>query len=203
MTVDSEPALRILGINRLGTFLTNKDNNIRYVGLQTLCSVAKTDLKAVRRHRATIVHCLRDPDVSIRRRAFELVFLLVDNESVEALTREMVNYLRVAGPDDRTELCNKIATIVDNFSPSVQWQIDTLITMLAIAGNYCKQEVQSSLLYLLSQATDFQAHFTHQLYAMIIANRKQLELVHAAVWSIGEFGEVRCAAPPPPVAVLV
>jgi len=193
MSVQSEPALRVLGINRLGTFLTNKDNNIRYVGLQTLCRVARTDLKAVRRHRPTIVACLRDPDVSIRRRASELVFLLVDEESVEALTREMVNYLRVAGPDDRAELCAKVATIVDNHSPSVAWQIDTLITMLAIAGDYCRQDVQSSLLYLVSQAPECQAHFTHKLYAMIVANRKQLELVHAALWCIGEFGEVRVA----------
>lgn len=197
MSVQSEPALRVLGINRLGTFLTNKDNNIRYVGLQTLCRVARTDLKAVRRHRPTIVACLRDPDVSIRRRASELVFLLVDEESVEALTREMVNYLRVAGPDDRAELCAKVATIVDNHSPSVAWQIDTLITMLAIAGDYCRQDVQSSLLYLVSQAPECQAHFTHKLYAMIVANRKQLELVHAALWCIGEFGETLLAPAPP------
>jgi len=191
MNVESEPALRILGINRLGAFLINKDNNIRYIGLQTLCEVAKTDLKAVRRHRATIVHCLRDPDISIRRRAFELVFLLVNKESVEALTREMVNYLRVAGPEDRAELCAKICTIVDNHCPSVQWQIETLITVLAIAAQDCKPDAQSSLLYHISQAPELQGFFTHQLFAMTVQSRKQLDLVHAAVWCVGEFGEVR------------
>lgn len=196
MTVESEPGLRVLAINRLGSFLVNKDNNIRYVALQTLCQVARSDLKSVRRHRATIVTCLRDPDSSIRRRAFELVYLLVDNESVEALTREMVNYLKVAIPEDRAELCAKIATIVDNFCPSRQWQIDTLVCMLSVAGGYCKPDVQSSLLYLVSKAEGLAGYVTHRLFGMVSEERRQLELVHAAVWCIGEFGETLLEPPP-------
>ena len=50
-----------------GRFLLNRDNNIRYVALNTLASVVSEDVAAVQRHRATIIDCMKDPDVSIRQ----------------------------------------------------------------------------------------------------------------------------------------
>ena len=40
---------------------------MRYVALNTLARVVAVDTQAVQRHRATIVDCVKDADVSIRR----------------------------------------------------------------------------------------------------------------------------------------
>ena len=40
---------------------------MRYVALNTLARVVSVDTQAVQRHRATIVDCVKDADVSIRR----------------------------------------------------------------------------------------------------------------------------------------
>lgn len=48
-------------------FLANRDNNIRYVALNTLAQVVAVDTQAVQRHRATVVDCVKDADLSIRR----------------------------------------------------------------------------------------------------------------------------------------
>ena len=77
MAVESIGGLRVLAVNILGRFLANKDNNIRYVALNTLARVVGVDAAAVQRHRATIVECVKDADISIRRRALELVYALV------------------------------------------------------------------------------------------------------------------------------
>ena len=67
LDIEADSGLRVLGVNILGKFLTNKDNNIRYVALNTLIKVVAIEPNAVQRHRNTILDCLRDPDISIRR----------------------------------------------------------------------------------------------------------------------------------------
>lgn len=44
------------------------------MSLNTLGKVVQLDAAAVQRHRSTIVDCLKDPDVSIRQRALELIY---------------------------------------------------------------------------------------------------------------------------------
>ena len=47
MTIESNSGLRVLGINILGRFLVNKENNIRFVALKTLQQVVSLDFNAV------------------------------------------------------------------------------------------------------------------------------------------------------------
>ncbi|KAH1239176.1 AP-1 complex subunit gamma-2 [Glycine max] len=59
MSVEDNGGLRVLAINILGRFLSHKDNNIRYVGLNMLMKAVTVDAQAVQRHRATILECLK------------------------------------------------------------------------------------------------------------------------------------------------
>lgn len=134
MSVESEESLRTLAINILGRFLLNRDNNIRYVALNTLAQVIAQDPTALQKHRSTIVDCLKDPDISIRQRALELVYHLVNSENVEVLTAELLNYLVICSGEHQSEICSRVLKVVDRFTPDDRWRIDTLITMLSIAG---------------------------------------------------------------------
>jgi AP-1 complex subunit gamma-1 len=87
MTIESDSGLRVLAINILGRFLLNRDNNIRYVALNTLSKVVTDDLAAVQRHTNTIVDCLKDPDTSIRQRALELIYSLVNSSNIQSVRR--------------------------------------------------------------------------------------------------------------------
>jgi AP-1 complex subunit gamma-1 len=93
MEIESDSGLRVLAFNILGRFLLNRDNNIRYVALNSLSKVVSEDISAVQRHRATIVECLKDGDISIRQRALELIYQLVNDQNVVFLTAELLNYL--------------------------------------------------------------------------------------------------------------
>jgi AP-1 complex subunit gamma-1 len=95
------------------------------------------DPGSVQRHRSTIVSCLRDPDISIRSRALELILLLVNESNVEELTTELLNYLSVAQAEQRRDLASEILRVVETFAPSKVWRIDTLITMLSLVGSNC------------------------------------------------------------------
>jgi|Transcript_5979 AP-1 complex subunit gamma-1 len=190
MMVKSETGLQILAINILGRFLLNRDNNIRYVALSSLSNVVNEDVAAVQRHRSTILDCLKDPDVSIRQRAFELTYQLVDANNVVVLVREMLNYLVVAPPEHRNLLCSRVSTVIDKFAPSPKWHAETLIAMLSIAGNHCDSSIACATVNHLALSEALHGYATHKLFRLLQSDlpRVQIALMHVAIWCIGEFG---------------
>ena len=189
LSIDCESGLRVLAINILGPFLLNKDNNTRYVALTMLTKVVQTDLGAVQRHRATIVDCLKDPDISIRRRALELLYSLVNKQNVRALAREMLNYLVVADPEERQSLCNRTADVIREHAPNTEWHIEVLVSMLQIAGNYASGDIVASLVALVGTNEATNLYGTHKLYWACKDDLSQLALNHCAAWCIGEYGQ--------------
>jgi hypothetical protein len=59
----------------------------------------------------------QDADASIRKRALELVFLLVNDTNAKPLTKELVDYLHVADPDFKGDLTAKICSILEKLVP--------------------------------------------------------------------------------------
>ncbi|KAG1703802.1 hypothetical protein DVH05_006813 [Phytophthora capsici] len=190
MTIESDSGLRVLAINILGRFLLNRDNNIRYVALNTLSKVVTDDIAAVQRHTNTIVDCLKDPDTSIRQRALELIYSLVNSSNIQTLAREMLNYLVIAPNEQKPELCSRIADAVDRYAPSSRWHIDTLITMLSIAGSTLPDErICSSLITLIQRNTDLHPYVVHKLFWALHDDVSQLSLVHVGIWCVGEYSK--------------
>lgn len=60
----------------------------------------------------TAVCSVQDSDVSIRRRALELVCALVNETNVKVLTKELVEYLKVSDPEFKGDLTGKISGLV-------------------------------------------------------------------------------------------
>ena len=189
MEIESESGLKVLAINILGRFLLHRDNNTRYIALTMLARVVKSDMDAVQRHRSTIVDCLKDPDVSIRRRALELLYALVNSKNVKALAREMLNYLVVADDDVKADLCQRTASVVNDFSPDRAWHIDTMISMLQLAGNTCGDDIVSQTISLIGQDDEYKQYGVTKLYAALEEDQSQIGLNHAAIWCLGEYGD--------------
>lgn len=209
MGIESEDGLRVLAVNILGRFLLNRDNNIRYVALNTLAKcimeqkqsgreddvvseTANSAMSALQRHRTTVVDCLKDPDVSIRQRALELIYHLVNESNVESLIAELLSYLVLCPREHRSDICTRILKVVDRFSPDDRWRVDTLITTLTIAGREASSAVQNATVIYISRAdADLQAFATHKLLKAIRDDDgTQLGLMAVAVWCIGEYGDL-------------
>ncbi|PKC75369.1 gamma-adaptin [Rhizophagus irregularis] len=190
MEIQSESGLRVLAINILGKFLTNRDNNIRYVALTTLNKTVSIDTNAVQRHRNIILDCLRDGDISIRRRALELSFALINETNVRVLTRELLAFLEVADNEFKQGMTTKICLAADRFAPNKRWHIDTVLRVLKLAGNYVREEILSNFIRLIAQTKDLNAYTVQKLYAALKADISQESLTLASVWVIGEYGDI-------------
>lgn len=80
---------------------------------------------------------------------------------------------------------------VDRFAPSSRWHIDTLITMLSIAGSTLPDErICSSLITLIQRNTNLHAYVVHKLFWALRDDVSQLSLVHVGIWCIGEYSKL-------------
>merc|ERR550525_1732435 len=189
MEIEAESGLRVLGINILGRFLLSRDNNIRYVALSTLHSVVKVDMKAVQRHRGTIIDCLKDSDISIRKRALEVAYALVNEENIKNMTKELLNYLLVADTDFKEELCSRICLTVEKYSPNRRWQVDTLIKVMCLGGNFVKDAQRERFCRVVASTPELHSYTVIKLYFNMKESLQQEALVHVGVWCLGEFGD--------------
>ncbi|XP_073280007.1 AP-1 complex subunit gamma-2-like [Primulina huaijiensis] len=190
MTIEDNSGLRVLAINILGRFLSSRDNNIRYVALNMLMKAISLDSQAVQRHRATILECVKDSDASIRKRALELVYLLVNESNVKSLTKELIDYLEVSDPEFKGDLTSKICSIVEKFSPEKIWYIDQMLKVLSEAGNFVKDEVWHSLIVVITNASNLHGYSVRSLYKAAQTANEQETLIRVTVWCIGEYGEM-------------
>ncbi|KAH8842236.1 hypothetical protein MCOR27_007284 [Pyricularia oryzae] len=189
LDIEADSGLRVLGVNILGKFLTNRDNNIRYVALNTLVKVVAIEPNAVQRHRNTILECLRDPDISIRRRALELSFTLINESNVRVLIRELLAFLEVADNEFKPTMTSQIGIAADKFAPNKRWHVDTMLRVLTLAGNYVKEQILSSFVRLIATTPELQTYAVQKLYSSLKKDITQESLTQAAAWCIGEYGE--------------
>jgi len=159
LEIEADSGLRVMAINILGKFLGNRDNNIRsvvalmilllnskrlngfeyssrsYVALNTLNQVAVTE-NAVQRHRDVVLSCLADGDVSIRRRALELSYALINEQNVQALMRELLSFLEVADNEFKLGLTTQICLAAERYAPDKRWHIDTMLRVLQVVSRF-------------------------------------------------------------------
>ena len=189
LEIEADSGLRVLGVNILGKFLANKDNNIRYVALNTLIKVVAVEPNAVQRHRNTILDCLRDPDISIRRRALDLSFTLINAGNVSLLIRELLAFLEVADNEFKPIMTSQIGVAADRYAPNKRWHVDTMLRMLKLAGSYVKEQILSSFVRLIATSPDQQTYCVQKLYASLKEDITQEGLTLAGAWVIGEYGD--------------
>ncbi|KAJ5697965.1 AP-1 complex subunit gamma-1 [Penicillium malachiteum] len=189
LDIEADSGLRVLGVNILGKFLSNKDNNIRYVALNTLNKVVAIEPNAVQRHRNTILECLRDPDISIRRRALDLSFLLINEGNVRVLVRELLAFLEVADNEFKPVMTTQIGIAADRFAPNKRWHMDTILRVLKLAGNYVKEQILSSFVRLIATTPELQTYAVQKLYSSLKEDISQEGLTLAATWTIGEYAD--------------
>lgn len=200
IALGDDSSLLVLATNLLGRFLKHKDNNIRYVALNTMqhvLNVSESGASAVQRHRQTIVDCLRDPDISIRRRSLDLVYALVGPSNVRQLTRELLSYLVIADKEFRENIVAKLCWLIERYAPSPRWQFDTTIRVISLAASsvIVPDDVPASICAIVSQTPALQAYAVQRLYAALIKELAHPDLAKIGLWCMGEFGDLLIGSP--------
>lgn len=90
------------------------------------------DTNAVQRHRSIVLDCLRDGDISIRRRALELSYALINEANVQIMIRELLAFLEVADNEFKLGMTTQICLAAERLAPNKRWHIDTVLRVLKL-----------------------------------------------------------------------
>lgn len=105
----------------LGRFILAKETNVRYLGLDAMAHLAacSNTLEPVKKHQDTIILSLKDRDISVRRRALDLLYSMCDTSNSKVIVGELVKYLQSADYNLREEMVLKIAILTERFATEV------------------------------------------------------------------------------------
>lgn len=161
----------------------------------TAAASATSDSSALQRHRNTIIDCLRDADISIRRRALDLSFFLINAQNIRLLTRELLSYLEIAETEVKAIVADRICDAASKYRPNKRWEIDTVLRVLRVAGAHVHQEVVNQFVQLVSTAApELQQYTVRKLFNIVKTEGDkaltQEGLLVAMVWCVGEYGDV-------------
>lgn len=169
------------------------------MALTTLTKTAQSTLAAdsstLQRHRAIIIECLHDPDISIKRRALDLCFHLMNGSNARVLTRELLTFLEECDGETKTSVSSRICEYAGRYRPNARWELDTVIRVLRVAGGWVDQSVVNYLVKLVSNCNqELQQYAVKKLYQVSFSDGEkglsQQALVLALFWHIGEYGDL-------------
>jgi AP-2 complex subunit alpha len=118
-------------------------NRRSYLGLENMGRLSMLPQVAlvVKRNQQQIAESLHDPDISIRRRALDLLYGMCDAGNAQDIVRELLDYLVVSDFAIREELVLKIAILAEKYAPTQRWYIDVVLTMMDKAGDFVSDDI--------------------------------------------------------------
>lgn len=144
----------------LARFISSKETNVRYLGLDTMAHLAARaeSLEPIKKHQSTIILSLRDKDISVRRRALDLLYSMCDVDNSEVIVGELIRYLKVADYALREEMVLKIAILTEKYATSYKWYVDTILQLISAAGDHVGDEVWYRVVQIVTNTEDLQEY---------------------------------------------
>ncbi|KAF9076297.1 Adaptor protein complex AP-2 alpha subunit [Rhodocollybia butyracea] len=176
----------------LARFISSKETNVRYLGLDTMAHLAARaeSLDPLKKHQSTIILSLRDKDISVRRRALDLLYSMCDVDNSELIVGELLRYLRVADYALREEMVLKIAILTEKYATSYKWYVDTILQLISAAGDHVGEEVWYRVVQIVTNTEDLQEYAAKVVFEHLKAPTAHESLVKVGGYILGEYGHL-------------
>ncbi|KAJ6604652.1 adaptin N terminal region-domain-containing protein [Mycena vulgaris] len=176
----------------LARFISSKETNVRYLGLDTMAHLAARadSLEPIKKQQNIIILSLRDKDISVRRRALDLLYSMCDVDNSELIVGELLRYLKVADYALREEMVLKIAILTEKYASSYKWYVDTILQLISAAGDHVGDEVWYRVVQIVTNTEDLQEYAAKVVFEHLKAPSTHESLVKVGGYILGEYGHL-------------
>ncbi|MCJ1310786.1 hypothetical protein MMC25_004453 [Agyrium rufum] len=190
--LDTEDELMMQISSRLGKFISSRETNVRYLGLDAMTHFAARaeTLDPIKRHQNIILGSLRDRDISVRRKGLDLLYSMCDSTNSQPIVNELLKYLPGADFAIREEMVLKIAILTEKYATDVQWYVDISLRLIAMAGDHVSDEVWQRVIQIVTNNEELQVYAAQNILEYIKADQCHETLVKIGAYLLGEFGHL-------------
>ena len=148
----------------------------------------------IREHQNTLLVSLRDKDISIRRRALDLLFLMCDEHTSIDIVNEMLAYLQENDYSLKEEMVLKIAILAEKYAENLNWYIDVILKLIEFAGDYVSEDIWFRFTQIVTGFGDaepnieLQRYSAFKLFGELQSNHVHETMVMLSAFVLAEYG---------------
>eukprot|EP00252_Welwitschia_mirabilis_P025764 TRINITY_DN8191_c0_g1_i1.p1 TRINITY_DN8191_c0_g1~~TRINITY_DN8191_c0_g1_i1.p1 ORF type:complete len:1019 (-),score=209.30 TRINITY_DN8191_c0_g1_i1:385-3441(-) len=197
MHLDAEKDMMSQCVALLGKFIAVREPNIRYLGLENMSRMLLvTDVHdSIKRHQAQIITSLKDPDISIRRRALDLLYGMCDVTNAKDIVEEILQYLTTADFAIREELALKAAILAEKFAPDLSWYVDVILQLIDKAGDFISDDIWYRVVQFVTNNEDLQPYAAAKVREYLDKPAVHETMVKVGAYILGEYSHLLARRP--------
>ncbi|XP_020110695.1 AP-4 complex subunit epsilon [Ananas comosus] len=179
-------------------FLKSESHNLKYMGIDALSRLIKINPDIAEEHQLAVIDCLEDPDDTLKRKTFELLYKMTKSTNVEVIVDRMIDYMiSINDSHYKTEIASRCVELAEQYAPSNQWFIQTMNKVFEHAGDLVNIRVAHNLMRLIAEgfggedeSADSQLRSSAVDSYLRILGEPKLPSVFLQVicWVLGEYG---------------
>eukprot|EP00922_Rhytidocystis_sp_ex-Travisia-forbesii_P038543 GHVS01057395.1.p1 GENE.GHVS01057395.1~~GHVS01057395.1.p1 ORF type:complete len:1018 (+),score=123.86 GHVS01057395.1:165-3218(+) len=189
----------------LGAFVSAKEANIRYLGLETMARMAfdPVIVNTLKKHTSAILAQLTEPDISIRRQALNLLYGICDKDNWGYIVDQLLDNLKGADVLLQEELVLKIAILVEKNAPDFSWYVDVVLKMIEYAPDCVSDDIWFRVVQVVTgfddgtDKTELQTYAAQKAYDYLSDKYCDETMVKLGAYLLGEFGHHITEEAPP------
>ena len=195
--IDQNCDLVPMAVNLAARYVVSKETNMKYIGLELMALLASYDqcVEIIKKHREGILVTLNDRDVSIRRRAMDLLFVMCDREIAHQVVEELLMNLPNADYSMKEDMVLKIAILTEKFAEDLTWYLDVSLKLLDMAGEHCSSEVWHRIAQMVTNNQTIHAKTANDMFNLLKNPTCNENVIKLAAYVLGEYGDLIASEP--------
>jgi AP-2 complex subunit alpha len=193
---DAESALHESALEFLGRFIALNDSNIRYLGLDAMYKLVRAEGSAdVQQHLDVVISSIKESDVSVRKRALDLLFVMTDHSNAEQIVEELLVNLTSSDEGLKDDITVKIAILAEKFAKDLTWYLDTLVKVIMVAGDFVAEDVWHRCVHIVTNHPELHEYAAEKLCEIVQSKYAPETAIALGAYILGEFGVNVCERP--------
>ncbi|KAJ4748562.1 AP-1 complex subunit gamma [Rhynchospora pubera] len=192
------PKVLDAAIEATSKFLKSESHNLKYMGIDALGRLIRINPDIAEEHQLAVIDCLEDPDDTLKRKTFELLYKMTKSTNVEVIVDRMIDYMiNITDNHYKTEIASRCVELAEQFAPSNQWFIQIMNKVFEHAGDLVNPRVAHNLMRLIAEGfgeddegADTQLRSSAVASYLRILGEPKLPSLFLQVicWVLGEYG---------------